>query len=119
MPTVVSIVSSFLGFASAGSAFSLETFSHLRSFPLRLILTPCCVMCVTLSNERCLLPLCWTRVSLSTAYMSNPSHIEITLEQTEGAVKKVNTEEEAPKKKTVSKKKQARERAKSGMTGGD
>jgi hypothetical protein len=51
--------------------------------------------------------------------MSNPSHIEITLEQTEGAVKKVNTEEEAPKKKTVSKKKQARERARSGLNVAD
>merc|ERR1712139_257344 len=38
-------------------------------------------------------------------YMSNPSHIEITLEESQGTVKKVNTEEEAPKKKTLSKKK--------------
>merc|ERR1711871_77063 len=48
-------------------------------------------------------------------YQSSPSHIELFLEENEDGVKKVVDEEEAPKKKTVSKKKQARERAKQGL----
>ena len=51
----------------------------------------------------------------TTAYQSSPAHIELFLEEAEGGVKKVVDEEDEPRKKTVSKKKQARERARQGI----